>query len=69
MIGTLDDYLNPPETDELLLKSYYQAMNSNLLLANAVPFQIASHHVRAHKEKLSQKRVRQPPIVDDVVKS
>lgn len=55
LIGTLDDYLNPPESDKILLKSYYQAINSHILLPNTIPYKIAEHHVNAYKTKLNQR--------------
>lgn len=43
------DYLEPTETDQVLLKSYYQAIHSKILLPHSVPFRIAEHHVGAYK--------------------
>lgn len=51
----MDDYLDPPECDKILLKSYYQAINSRILLPNTIPYRIAEHHVNAFKTKLSQR--------------
>lgn len=55
LIGALDDYLNPPECDKILLKSYYQAIHSRILLPNTIPYIIAEHHVNAYKTKLNQR--------------
>lgn len=49
IIGTLSDYIEPPESDEVLLKSYCQAIHSKILLNKSIPFKIAEHHVRACK--------------------
>ncbi|XP_031621767.1 uncharacterized protein LOC116339840 [Contarinia nasturtii] len=54
LIGELNDYLEPPETDVLLIKSYFQAINSNCLLPNSAPFRIAQHHYNMYKAKTSQ---------------
>lgn len=48
----MNDYLYPIEADVSLLKSYVQALSTNLLRPNTIVFKIASHHVTmARKNK------------------
>lgn len=47
----LEDYFYPEETDESLIKSYFQALSSNLLRPNTIAHRIASHHVDAYKTR------------------
>ncbi|KAG7303263.1 hypothetical protein JYU34_011730 [Plutella xylostella] len=47
------EYLHPEETDDSLLKSYFQALSSNLLRPNTLAHRIASHHVECHKKRKS----------------
>lgn len=53
------DYLEPAETDLLLIKSYFQAINSINVLKDTVPYKIASHHYNVyntHKAKIIQQQ-------------
>lgn len=53
----MNDYLEPAETDLLLIKSYFQAINSTNVLKSTVPYKIASHHYdvyNTHKAKVIQ---------------
>ncbi|XP_055608804.1 RNA polymerase II-associated protein 1 [Uranotaenia lowii] len=52
LFGTLDDYLQPEETDTTLVRFYSQALNSNLLRPSSIPARIAAHHVRAFRSRL-----------------
>lgn len=52
LIGRLNDYLEPVECDRTLLKAYYQAINSNLLIPDTIPHRIAIHHVNAYRAKM-----------------
>lgn len=54
LIGELNDYLEPPETDVILIKSYFQAINSSVILPNTVPYKIAEHHYNAFKMRKAQ---------------
>lgn len=54
LIGKLDDYLEPAETDRTLLKSYYQALHSNALVPGSLPHRIATHHVEAYRAELGK---------------
>lgn len=56
LIGDLKDYLEPPEVDVALLKCYYQAINSSILLSNSVPYKIATHHLNKHKATIVPKK-------------
>lgn len=56
LIGDLKDYLEPAETDVLLIKSYYQALNSSILLPNTAPYKIAEHHYNTYKANVSQEQ-------------
>lgn len=50
----LEEYLYPDETDESLLKSYFRALNGNLLRPNTIVHRIASHHVERYKNRTSE---------------
>lgn len=50
LIGGLDDYLYPVETDVAMLKYYYQAINSVPFAENSVARRIAEHHLRLNRE-------------------
>lgn len=54
LIGGLEDYLEPLETDRTLLKCYYQAINSNRLVPGSIPHRIATHHVDAYRAKMGK---------------
>lgn len=54
IIGNLEDYLEPVETDRTLLKSYFNALNSNELIPDSLPYRIATHHIEAHKAKIQK---------------
>lgn len=45
----IDEYYYPEETDESLLKSYLQALATNLLRPGTIVHKIASHHVEQYK--------------------
>lgn len=45
------DYLYPEENDESLIKSYFQAISSNLLRPNTIVHRIAVHHVNSFKNR------------------
>ncbi|XP_013195192.1 RNA polymerase II-associated protein 1 [Amyelois transitella] len=47
----VEDYLYPEETDESLIKSYFQAVNSNLLRPDTIAYRIAQHHVECFKKR------------------
>ncbi|ETN64066.1 hypothetical protein AND_004204 [Anopheles darlingi] len=51
LFDKLDAYLSPEETDTVLLRSYGQALNSNLLRVGSIPHQVASHHVEAYRRR------------------
>ncbi|XP_050083834.1 RNA polymerase II-associated protein 1 isoform X2 [Anopheles aquasalis] len=51
LFDQLDAYLTPEETDTVLLRSYGQALNSNLLRVGSIPHQVASHHVEAFRRR------------------
>lgn len=50
----LREYLEPEETDESLIKSYFQALSSNLLRPDTVAHRIASHHVECYKVRINR---------------
>lgn len=54
LIGDLNEYLEPAETDVVLIKSYHQAINSNILLPHSAPYKIAKHHYNVYKAKKVQ---------------
>lgn len=54
LFAGIDGYLNPEETEMSLLKSYSQAINSNLLRKGSVPFKIAQHHITQYRAKQSK---------------
>jgi len=54
LIGKLEDYLEPAETDKTLMKSYYQALHSNALIPGSLPHRIATHHVEAYIAELGR---------------
>lgn len=45
LIDNIDEYLNPAETDESLLRNYADAISSNQLIENSIPHKIAKHHL------------------------
>lgn len=47
----MKDYLYPEETDESLIKSYFQALSGNLLRPGTVAHRIAQHHVEVYKNR------------------
>ncbi|KAG6443117.1 hypothetical protein O3G_MSEX002660 [Manduca sexta] len=47
----LQEYLYPEETDESLLKSYFQALSGNLLRPDTIASNIANHHVECLKKR------------------
>ncbi|KAL0818600.1 hypothetical protein ABMA28_009033 [Loxostege sticticalis] len=47
----INDYLYPEETDESLIKSYFQALSGNLLKPGTVAHRIAQHHVEMYKNR------------------
>jgi hypothetical protein len=51
VFGQIEDYLQPVETEESVIKSYILALNSNLVRVGSLPHKIASHHVLKFKEK------------------
>lgn len=51
LFGTIDDYLQPIETDVNMLKSYYQAISSSMVPAGSVLHRIATHHLTHCKLK------------------
>ncbi|XP_035773853.1 RNA polymerase II-associated protein 1-like [Anopheles albimanus] len=51
LFDELNAYLTPEETDMVLLRSYGQALNSNLLRVGSIPHQVASHHVEAFRRR------------------
>ncbi|XP_041761157.1 RNA polymerase II-associated protein 1 [Anopheles merus] len=52
LFGTLEEYLEPAETDIVLLRSYGQALNSNLLRPGSIPHRVANHHVQVYRSKV-----------------
>lgn len=52
LLGSLDDYLYPVETDVAMLKYYFQAINSVPFAPDSLPRRIAEHHLKAHREAL-----------------
>lgn len=51
LIDSMNDYLQPVETDISLLKSYESALNNSAILqAGSIPWKIAKHHVQAARE-------------------
>uniref|UniRef100_A0A182YAE1 RNA polymerase II-associated protein 1 C-terminal domain-containing protein n=1 Tax=Anopheles stephensi TaxID=30069 RepID=A0A182YAE1_ANOST len=49
LFGALAQYLEPVETDSVLLRSYGQTLNSNLLRPGSIPHRIAHHHLQAYR--------------------
>lgn len=47
----LKDYFYPIETDETVIKSYFQALSGSLLRPNTVAHKIAQHHVECYKKR------------------
>ncbi|XP_062565677.1 RNA polymerase II-associated protein 1 [Armigeres subalbatus] len=62
LFGSLDEYLQPEETDVTLIKFYSQALNSNLLRPGSIPARIAAHHVQAYRERM--KAIKKSSITD-----
>lgn len=56
LIGEMADYLEPPETDVVLIKSYFQAINSSLILPNTAPYKIAEFHYNTLKMRTTQNK-------------
>ncbi|KXJ72313.1 hypothetical protein RP20_CCG018386 [Aedes albopictus] len=56
LFGTMEDYLQPVETDVTLLKFYSQALNSNLLRPGSIPARIATHHLQAYRAKTNERK-------------
>lgn len=54
LIGRLVDYTEPVETDRTLLKSYFQAIHSNILVSGSIVHRIATHHVDAYRAKMGK---------------
>uniref|UniRef100_A0A182VWJ8 RNA polymerase II-associated protein 1 n=1 Tax=Anopheles minimus TaxID=112268 RepID=A0A182VWJ8_9DIPT len=52
LFGTMVQYLEPAESDIVLLRSYEQALNSNLLRPGSIPHRIAHHHLQAYRSKV-----------------
>lgn len=50
LIGSLDDYLYPVETDVAMLKYYHQAVHSVPFAEHSLPRRIAEHHLRLSRE-------------------
>lgn len=48
----MNEYLHPEETDESLIKSYIQAISSNLLRPDTIAYKIASHHIESYKKRI-----------------
>lgn len=51
LIGGIKSLLEPEETEISLIKSYNQALNSNLLRQGSIPYLIAKHHVEKFKQR------------------
>uniref|UniRef100_A0A182PGT8 RNA polymerase II-associated protein 1 n=1 Tax=Anopheles epiroticus TaxID=199890 RepID=A0A182PGT8_9DIPT len=52
LFGPLEQYLEPAESDTVLVRSYGQALNSNLLRPGSIPHRVANHHVQAYRSKV-----------------
>ncbi|XP_049285596.1 RNA polymerase II-associated protein 1 isoform X1 [Anopheles funestus] len=52
LFGELAHYLEPAESDTVLLRSYGQALNSNLLRPGSIPHRVAHHHLQAYRSKV-----------------
>lgn len=50
LLETLEEYLTPVETDASLLRCYAQALATNLLRQDSIPWKIAEHHVKNAKK-------------------
>lgn len=48
----MKEYLYPEETDESLIKSYFQVLNTNLLRPGTIAHTIACHHTSNYKKHL-----------------
>ncbi|CAB3222244.1 unnamed protein product [Arctia plantaginis] len=48
----MNEYLYPEETDESLIKSYLQAISTNLLRPDTIAYKIAYHHVQSYKNRM-----------------
>jgi hypothetical protein len=46
LLEDFGEYLTPVETDASLLRCYAQALSSNLLRKDSIPWKIAEHHVK-----------------------
>ncbi|XP_055384358.1 RNA polymerase II-associated protein 1 [Condylostylus longicornis] len=51
LLGSLQAYLEPEESDISLIKCYSRALNSDLLRENTIPHKIATHHFLHYKNK------------------
>ncbi|XP_053670534.1 uncharacterized protein LOC128720859 [Anopheles nili] len=68
LFADLNEYLEPAESDTLLLRSYGQALNSNLLRPGSIPHRVAAHHLQAHRSKTNVlPRPGEKSAKDDVV--
>uniref|UniRef100_A0A1A9WBV2 RNA polymerase II-associated protein 1 C-terminal domain-containing protein n=1 Tax=Glossina brevipalpis TaxID=37001 RepID=A0A1A9WBV2_9MUSC len=54
LIGGLTAYLEPAEEEESLLKAYNQALNTNLLRLNSLPYEIAKHHIEQFQQRFTK---------------
>ncbi|XP_052891202.1 RNA polymerase II-associated protein 1 [Anopheles moucheti] len=52
LFGEMVQYLEPAESDIVLLRSYGQALNSNLLRPGSIPHRVAHHHLQAYRSKV-----------------
>ncbi|XP_053660448.1 RNA polymerase II-associated protein 1 [Anopheles marshallii] len=52
LFGEMVQYLEPVESDIVLLRSYGQALNSNLLRPGSIPHRVAHHHLQAYRAKV-----------------
>lgn len=50
LLEDFNEYLTPIETDASLLKSYAQALASNMLRKDSLPWKIAEHHLKNAKK-------------------
>ena len=50
LLEDFNEFLIPVETDASLLKCYAQALSSNLLQKDSLPWRIAEHHVKSAKK-------------------
>ena len=50
LLDNFNEYLQPIESDQSLLKCYSTALSSNLLRKDSIPWKIAEHHVKNAKK-------------------